>query len=73
MLRALLPFAIVFTMVSCSTSENDEALAPMVENFSYSAVELDLMNQINSYRESVGLNALELIIFRSNRKSITTI
>jgi uncharacterized protein YkwD len=61
MLRALLPFAIVFTMVSCSTSENDEALAPMVENFSYSAVELDLMNQINSYRESVGLNALEPI------------
>lgn len=61
MLRALLPIAIVFTMVSCSTSETDEDVAPIVENFSYSTTELDLMNKINDYRVSNGLNALQAI------------
>lgn len=61
MFRALLPIAIVFTMISCSTSESDEAPAPIVQNFSYTTVELDLMDQINTYRVSVGLNALQPI------------
>lgn len=61
MFRALLPIAIVFTMISCSTSETEDAAAPIVENFSYTDVELDLMSKINEHRASVGLNTLQPI------------
>jgi len=62
MFRALLPFAIVFTLISCSSdASEDTAVTPIVENFSYNEVELDLMNKINEHRVSVGLNPLEKI------------
>ncbi len=61
MFRALLPLAIVFTLVSCSSDSSEETAAPIVENFSYSDVELDLMNKINEHRTSIGLNPLEKI------------
>ncbi len=61
MFRALLPFAIVFTLISCSSDSSEDTQAPIVENFSYSDTELDLMNKINDHRISVGLNPLEQI------------
>lgn len=72
MFRALLPIAIVFTMISCSTSETEDAAAPIVENFSYTDVELDLMSKINEHRASVGLNTLQPINQNKscNRKKI---
>ncbi len=70
MFRALLPIAIMFTLVSCSSDASDEAaVTPIVENFSYSNTELDLMNKINQHRESVGLNPLEQINHISYKSS----
>ena len=62
MFRALLPIAILFTLVSCSTEDSSEDFSALkVENFSYNETELDMMSRINDYRTSVGLNALEPI------------
>lgn len=70
MFRALLPIAIVFTLISCSSDANeDTAVTPIVENFSYNEVELDLMNKINNHRESLGLNKLEKINHISYKSS----
>jgi uncharacterized protein YkwD len=60
MFRALLPIAIVFTLISCS-SDSSEDTAPIVEEFSYSDTEIDLMNKINNHRASQGLNELQPI------------
>jgi len=69
MFRALLPIAIMFTLVSCSSDASEDTIAPIVENFSYSDTELDLMNKINNHRVSVGLNPLEQINHRSFKSS----
>jgi uncharacterized protein YkwD len=69
MFRALLPLAIVFTMVSCSSDSSEETAAPIVENFSYSDVELDLMGRINDHRASLGLNELQPINHISYKSS----
>ena len=66
--RSLLPLALVFTMISCSTDEsttpsgNDTAI---VENYDYNASELRLMDLINQYRETQGLTKLEKINYIS--------
>jgi len=60
MFRALLPIAIVFTMISCS-SDSSEVTAPIVEEFAYSDTEIDLMNKINNHRASQGLSELQPI------------
>lgn len=56
---------VLFTMNSCSsdTAEVTEDLttALVVENYTYSDMELETMQLINDYRVSVGLNALEKI------------
>ena len=63
MFRALLPLAIVFTMVSCSSdsSEGSSAEKQIVTAYNYNETELKLVTFINDYRESVGLNRLEVI------------
>ena len=63
MFRALLPLAIVFTMVSCSSdsSETNTADKKVVTNYNYNDTELKLVTLINNYRQSVGLNSLEVI------------
>jgi uncharacterized protein YkwD len=63
MFRALLPLAIVFTMVSCSSdsSESDAADKKIVTNYNYNETELKLVTLINNHRQSVGLNTLEVI------------
>lgn len=69
MFRALLPLAIVFTLVSCSSDSSEETAAPIVENFSYSDTELDLMGKINQHRASLGLNELQPINHISYKSS----
>ena len=64
MFRALLPLAIVFTMVSCSSSdspETDSAAKVVVTQYNYNDTELKLVTLVNNYRLSVGLNPLEVI------------
>lgn len=59
MFRALLPIAIMFTLVSCSTedsAENSDNLR--AENYAYNDIELDMMARINNHRASVGLSEL---------------
>lgn len=62
MFRALLPLAIVFTMVSCSSdSEESTADKQVVTVYNYNETELKLVALINDYRESQGLNTLQVI------------
>ena len=63
MFRALLPIAIVFTMVSCSsdTTEGNAADKQLVTTYNYNETELKLVTLINNYRQSIGLNSLEVI------------
>ena len=63
MFRALLPLAIVFTMVSCSSddSETTPSNAKLVTEYSYNDTELRLVQLINDYRQSLGLTRLEVI------------
>ncbi|MEK8179887.1 CAP domain-containing protein [Flavobacterium buctense] len=62
MFRALLPLAIVFTMVSCSSdSEETTVDKQVVTVYNYNETELKLVTLINDYRESQGLNTLQVI------------
>ena len=63
MFRALLPLAIVFTMVSCSSdsSEGSSTDKQIVTTYNYNDTELKLVTLINDYRASIGLNQLEVI------------
>ena len=63
MFRALLPLAIVFTMVSCSsdTSEGSSTENKLVTTYNYNDTELRIVSLINDYRASIGLNRLEVI------------
>lgn len=63
MFRALLPLAILFTMVSCS-SDSSEAAAEdkqVVTTYNYNETESKLIVLINDYRQSKGLNPLTVI------------
>ena len=62
MFRALLPLAIVFTMVSCSSdTEESSADKQVVTTYNYNETELKLVTLINNHRQSLGLNTLEVI------------
>ena len=63
MFRELLPLAIVFTMVSCSSdsSEGSSTNKKLVTTYNYNDSELKLITLINNYRQSIGLNTLEVI------------
>jgi uncharacterized protein YkwD len=63
MFRALLPLAIVFTMVSCSSdsSEGNSTDNKVVTSYNYNEVELKLVTLVNNHRASMGLNTLEVI------------
>lgn len=63
MFRALLPLAIVFTMVSCSSDDSERAAKDnrVVTNYNYNETELKLVTLINNYRQSNGLNTLEVV------------
>ncbi|SDK38407.1 CAP domain-containing protein [Flavobacterium noncentrifugens] len=67
--NAILPVAMVLafalSMVSCSSDSSEESAAQptavLVQNYDYSASELELADLINEYRVSIGLNALQTI------------
>ena len=67
MFRALLPMALLFTMVSCSSdSDSDELVLQqesnsiaLVENYDYDESELALFTLINEHRLSLNLPALQ--------------
>jgi uncharacterized protein YkwD len=70
--RSLLPLALMFTMISCST---EESTAPsgtdseIVNTYDYNPNELKLMDLINAHRESIGLTRLEKINYISYKSS----
>lgn len=63
MFRALLPLAIVFSMVSCSSDDSEGTVKDnrVVTNYNYNETELKLVTLINNYRQSNGLNTLEVV------------
>ena len=63
MFRALLPLAIVFTMVSCSSNSSDATTSDnkIITTYNYNDTELKLVTLINNHRVSIGLNPLEVI------------
>ncbi|MGV3696793.1 CAP domain-containing protein [Flavobacterium sp.] len=62
MFRALLPLAIVFTMVSCSSDASEGSTEKkVVTSYNYNETELKLVTLINNHRVSMGLNALEVV------------
>ncbi len=63
MFRALLPLAIVFTMVSCSSdsSEGSSTDNKVVTVYNYNQTELQLITLINNHRASIGLKTLEVV------------
>ena len=63
MFRALLPLAIVFTMVSCSSNETETSPVDktVVTQYNYNDTETKLVTLVNNYRVSVGLNPLQVI------------
>lgn len=49
-------------LTSCSSdSESDFGSNETEKNYSHSAAELELLDEVNAYRVSVGLNALQII------------
>ena len=63
MFRALLPLAIMFTMVSCSSDSSDDVAADnkIIVTYDYNETEAKLVTLINDYRVSQGLNPLQVI------------
>ena len=63
MFRALLPLAIVFTMVSCSSDASEDTTTDkkVVTTYNYNDTESKLFTLINNHRQSIGLNTLQVI------------
>ena len=58
-------FALTSTLsffTSCSSdSASDSTPVEAAKNYSHSTLELDLLDEVNTYRVSVGLNPLQII------------
>ena len=63
MFRALLPLAMMFTMVSCSSDSSEDVAADnkVIVTYDYNDTETKLVTLINDYRVSQGLNALQVV------------
>lgn len=63
LLKLFVPMALVFTLMSCSKKESDDAVIDktLYTKYDYSADEVKLGQLINDYRVSIGLNPLEMI------------
>jgi len=73
LLRAILPFVLVFTLVSCSSDSTEDLTMPtdaVSAKYEYSADELQLLDVINEYRESIGLNALQPVEYVSYKSEV---
>ncbi|MEO8238409.1 MAG: CAP domain-containing protein [Flavobacterium sp.] len=70
LLRTILFFAVVFIFNSCSSdsaeaSTNETTSAALVTNYTYNDTELEVLQLINKYRVSIGLNTLERVNYIS--------
>ena len=63
LLTLFVPMALVFTLMSCSKKQSDDAVIDktLYTKYDYSADEVKLGQIINDYRVSIGLNPLEMI------------
>ena len=64
LLRAIVPMAFLFTLISCSSNETEETSAAkpqLIQDYDYNSDELQLADLINEHRVSLGLNPLQLI------------
>lgn len=63
LLQSIFATAFVLSLVSCSpnSSEDHTAKPELIQQYTYSADELQLADLINEYRVSKGLNALEIV------------
>ena len=64
LLRAIVPTAFLFTLISCSSNDSQDtpvAKPALIQNYEYNSDELELADLINEHRVSLGLNALQLI------------
>lgn len=62
----------LFSLTSCSSDSENVSNSNSIEtvkNYSHSALELDLLDEINAYRVSQGLNALQIIEHISYKSS----
>lgn len=62
----------VLTFTSCSSDSDNTANPTAIEalkGYSHSAMELELLDEVNAYRVSIGLNALEIIEHISYKSS----
>jgi uncharacterized protein YkwD len=65
LLRAIVPVAFLFTLISCSSNDaTEESVAnrpQLIQDYTYNSDELELADLINEHRVSLGLNPLQLI------------
>ena len=63
LLRAIVPMAFMFTMISCSSNSTEEVTSKpeLIQDYTYNTDETELADLINEYRVSLGLNPLHLI------------
>ena len=64
LLRAIVPMAFLFTLISCSSNETEATPASkpeLIQSYDYNSSELELADLINEHRVSLGLNPLQLI------------
>ena len=64
LLRAILPMAFMFTLISCSSNSTEDIAAastPVVQNYTYEQDETELADLINQYRVSVNLPVLQIV------------
>ena len=63
LLRAIVPMAFMFTMISCSSNSTEEVTnkPELIQDYTYSSDEAELADLINEHRVSLGLNPLQLI------------
>ncbi len=64
LLRAIVPMAFLFTLISCSSNEteaNSASKPELIQSYDYNSSELELADLINEHRVSLGLNPLQLI------------
>lgn len=68
-LLRILPFVLVLNLVSCSSDSSEDLTVPteiaLNAKYDYSADELALLDAVNEYRESIGLNTLQPVEYVS--------
>jgi uncharacterized protein YkwD len=64
LIKVLMTVSFAFTLLSCSSNTITDSIVPqakLVQNYDYQPDEIELINLINAYRVSIGLNELQVI------------